>query len=192
MNNPIRIGILASGGGSNARAIMQHFSHSNIARVVALGCNKKEAGAFKHAKEFGIESWCFSKADLQSGMVLQQLSSLNIDLVVLAGFLLQIPAPLVKTYPDRIVNIHPALLPKYGGPGMYGMNVHKAVKNAQEAISGMTIHFVNENYDEGEILFQATVNLSPDDTAENIAMKVLALEHQYYPQIIESICKDII
>ena len=192
MDRPIRIAIFASGGGSNARSIMQHFQNSDIASVVLLGCNRKSAGAFNHASEFNIHSWHFTKDDLQSDSVLEKLKSFDIDLIVLAGFLLMVPEKLVKAYPDRILNIHPALLPRYGGEGMYGMNVHKAVKNAGDSFSGMTIHLVNERYDEGEILFQATTELTSDDTAESIAAKVLALEHRYYPQVIESYCKTIV
>ncbi|MBI1265962.1 MAG: phosphoribosylglycinamide formyltransferase [Cryomorphaceae bacterium] len=192
MDRPIRIAIFASGGGSNARSIMQHFQNSEVASVVLLGCNRKSAGAFSHASEFNIASWHFTKDDLQSDAVLEKLKSFEIDLLVLAGFLLMVPESLVKAFPDRILNIHPALLPRYGGEGMYGMNVHKAVKTAGDSFSGTTIHLVNEHYDEGEILFQATTELTPDDTAESIAAKVLVLEHRYYPQVIESFCKTIV
>lgn len=192
MKTSLRIAIFASGGGSNARSILQHFENSEVASVVLLGCNRKSAGAFNHAADFRVDAWHFTKDDLQNGSVLQKLKDYDVDLVVLAGFLLMIPAALVKAYPDRILNIHPALLPRYGGEGMFGMNVHNAVKSSGDAFSGMTIHLVNEHYDEGEILFQATTELVPADTAEDIASKVLKLEHLYYPQVIESFCKSIV
>lgn len=168
---------------------MAHFQNNPNAEVVLIGTNRSGAGVLKHADSFGIPTYVFTKSMLQSGEVLAYLQSLNLDLIALAGFLLHVPAEMVAAFPQRIVNIHPSLLPKYGGAGMYGMHVHEAVKAAGETLSGPTIHFVNEHYDEGAIVFQAIVELSDSDSADDIAHKVLVLEHAYYPIVLENLCK---
>ena len=186
-----KIAILASGGGSNARKIIEHFRNSDAASIVLLAANKGDCGALTIANESGINTVVITKENFRdSDTFRNKLIDLEIDLIVLAGFLWLIPSNIVASFNGKIVNIHPALLPKYGGKGMFGMNVHRAVKEAHETISGMTIHFVNENYDEGNIIFQASVELDLMDTAEDIAAKVLKLEHHHYPVIIEQVILD--
>lgn len=176
-----KIIILASGGGSNAEKIMEHFQSSSIS-VHAVLCNRKEAGVYKRAANYNIPCvWLDASNDVH---LLDYLQMHQPDLLVLAGYLKKIPPAVIDLLPKRIVNIHPALLPKFGGKGMYGMHVHQAVKAAGEKTTGMTIHLVNEHYDEGAILFQDKVTLSPSDTAEDIAKKVLQLEHEHYPRVI--------
>jgi phosphoribosylglycinamide formyltransferase 1 len=184
-----KIAILASGSGTNAEKIIQYFKSSEIAQVVTVGTNKEDAGVIDRAKKLGIPHFTFKKKELENGSVKALLMIKRIDLIVLAGFLLKIPDNLVQGFPQGIVNIHPALLPRYGGKGMYGINVHKAVKEAGEKESGITIHWVNEHYDEGEQIFQERVGLSPMDTPEQIAAKVQELEHKYYPKVIENLLK---
>ena len=150
--------------------------------------NKEEAFILERAKKHSIPQLYLNKSDFQdSERILSLLHDHKIDLIVLAGFLLLIPPYLVQHYPDKIINIHPALLPKFGGKGMYGMNVHRAVADAKEDKSGPTIHYVNEHYDEGNIIAQFKVALEKEDTAEEIAKKVLALEHKHYPEVIEKL-----
>ena len=183
------IGILASGSGSNAEKIIQHFQNSDVARVSVVITNNSNAGVIDRAQKYGIEVKVVGNADLESDL-LSVLQIHNVDVVALAGFLRMIPMNVIQAYPGYILNIHPALLPKFGGKGMYGMNVHKAVKEAGDTHSGMTIHLVTENYDEGRRLFQARTPIDSLDSAEEIASKVLALEHKYYPRIIEAICQQ--
>ncbi|MFA0962078.1 phosphoribosylglycinamide formyltransferase [Roseivirga sp. BDSF3-8] len=182
-----KIAVFASGSGSNARKIFEHFKDHPEISVTLLLSNKPNAPVMQHAKDMRIPALSFTREDLyENGRVLDLLREFKIDFIALAGFLWLVPHSLTSAYPDRIVNIHPALLPKYGGKGMYGMNVHRAVKEAAEAVSGMTIHLVNEKYDEGKVLFQATTDLEPADAPEDIAAKVLALEHRHYPQVIQT------
>lgn len=184
----MNIAIFASGSGSNARKIMEHFQSSGVARVVLVVCNRKNAGVIGIAAGFGVPLQMIDRNMFcESEHLLDILKSHGTDFIALAGFLWLIPDYLIKAYPERIVNIHPALLPKYGGHGMYGHHVHEAVKAAGEQESGMTVHYVNGQYDEGDIIFQASCRLNPDDTPEDIARKVLALEHEHYPQVIEQI-----
>ena len=188
-----KIAILASGGGSNARKIIEHFKNSDAASIVLLAANKRDCGALTIANESGINTVVIKKENFRdSDTFRNKLIDLEIDLIVLAGFLWLIPSNIVESFNGKIVNVHPSLLPKYGGKGMYGMNVHRAVKEAHETISGMTIHFVNENYDEGNIIFQASVELDLMDTAEDIAAKVLKLEHHHYPVIIEQVILNLV
>ncbi|AFL82992.1 phosphoribosylglycinamide formyltransferase, formyltetrahydrofolate-dependent [Belliella baltica DSM 15883] len=182
-----KIAILASGSGSNAEKIMEYFSKTEKAQVSLVASNKKEAFVLERAKKYNVPSFTFSKKELESGMLTAKLLSLEIDLVVLAGFLLKIPDEFIKNFPDKIVNIHPALLPKHGGKGMYGMYVHQAVKDAGDKETGITIHLVNENYDEGKVIFQAGVEVLEKDSPEDIANKVHELEHKYFPNVIESL-----
>lgn len=188
MGKIVNIAIFASGSGSNARKIMEHFQSSEVGRVVVVVCNKMNAGVIGIAHEFGVPVELIDrKYFYESEDLLNVLGRYGTDFIVLAGFLWLVPGYLVKAYPDKIVNIHPALLPKYGGHGMYGHHVHEAVKAAGEQESGPTIHYVNEHYDEGDIIFQTSCQLSPEDTPEDIARKVLELEHKYYPRIIEQV-----
>lgn len=185
---PIRIAIFASGSGSNAENIIRYFSnHPNFVFPVILSNNEK---AFVHerAKKLGVPSVTFSKEDFLKGeKILNFLQEQKIDAIVLAGFLLQVPLLVIDAYPQKIINIHPALLPKFGGKGMYGMRVHEAVKEAGETETGITIHYVNNEYDAGEIIFQAKCPVLPKDTPETIAKKVHELEYQYFPRVIEKI-----
>lgn len=175
--------LFASGNGSNAEEIIKFFKNSEIGKVVAIFSNKTEAKVLDRAKNHNIPSVVFNKTQLNEGFVLEQLHSFQPDLIVLAGFLLKFPESILKEYP-KVINIHPALLPKYGGKGMYGMNVHQAVLENKEKETGITIHYVNEHYDEGEFIFQKSVNIEDCKTAEEIAQKVHELEHQYFPEVI--------
>ena len=182
-----RIAVFASGGGSNALRIFEHFENHDSIEVALCLTNNKEAGVLQHAISFDVPYQSFSNDDFKSGeIILNCLEEEKIDYIVLAGFLRKIPTVLLERFEDKIINIHPALLPNYGGKGMYGMNVHRAVKENKEAFSGPTIHLVNENYDEGAILAQFQVALSENDSVETIQMKVLKLEHQYFAKVIES------
>lgn len=181
-----RIAILASGSGTNAEEIFKHFQHHPTIEVVLLLSNNPQAYALERAKKFNIPAKVFTRPEFrESEEVLLWLKKRRVTHLVLAGFMWLIPDYLIKSYPHRIINIHPALLPKFGGKGMYGMHVHEAVKAAGEKETGITIHEVNERYDEGRILFQAKTKLNPADTPEQIAQKVHMLEHAYYPQVIE-------
>ncbi|GAA3915035.1 phosphoribosylglycinamide formyltransferase [Chitinophaga oryziterrae] len=180
------IAIFASGTGSNAQKIIDHFRNSGIARVTLIVCNKPGAGVLQIADKEHIPSILIEKElFFHTDHYIQQLQQANIDMVVLAGFLWKIPANLVQAFPGHIVNIHPALLPKYGGKGMYGHFVHEAVIRAGEKESGITIHYVNEKYDDGAPILQERCTITPDDTPESLAAKVLVLEHQWYPVIVE-------
>lgn len=178
--------LFASGNGSNAEQIINYFKNSENAKVVAIFSNKSDAKVLDRAKNQNISSVVFSKAQLNEGFVLEKLQQFQPDLIVLAGFLLKFPESLLKVYP-KVINIHPALLPKYGGKGMYGMNVHQAVLDNKETETGITIHYVNEHYDEGEFIFQKAVTIEECKTAEAIAHKIHELEHQYFPEVIASI-----
>ena len=182
-----RLAILASGSGSNAEKIIVHFQNSEIAEIALVASNKADAFVLERARKFDVPTFSFSRKEMDAGVLLEKLQQENIDWVILAGFLLKIPIELTRAFPNRIVNIHPALLPKYGGKGMYGSFVHEAVKAAGEKETGITIHLVNENYDEGRIVFQASVPLTPDETPDTIAEKVHALEHRHYPEVIEGL-----
>lgn len=182
-----RLAILATGSGSNAEKIMEHFAHSSKGKVVLVAANKTMAGVLARTQKFSVPTFTFTRQELEEGLLLEKLREAQVDWVILAGFLLMVPDALIRAFPDRMVNIHPALLPKYGGQGMYGHHVHEAVKAAGDTESGMTIHLVNEHYDEGKIIFQAATSLLPEDSAESIAAKVLALEHRYFAKVIESL-----
>jgi len=185
------IAILASGTGSNALKIIEHFKKSKVADVKLVVTNKSTAGVLNHANQNQVESLVFEnnkwKDEPQS--IVKALKSRQIDFIVLAGFLRKIPDELIAAYPRAMVNIHPALLPKYGGKGMYGMNVHNAVKENEDDETGITIHWVSSDYDEGEIIFQKSVELSSTDDANIIQRKVQKLEHEHYAQVIESLLK---
>lgn len=166
---------------------MEFFQDSRKATIALVASNKSDAYVLERARAFQVPIFTFTRKEMESGILSQKLHNEGIDWVILAGFLLKIPADLIREFPERMLNIHPALLPKYGGKGMYGNHVHEAVKAAGENYSGITIHLVNENFDEGNVIFQAATPLSPEDSPEDIAQKVHALEHQYYPMVIESL-----
>ena len=182
------IAIFASGNGTNAETIIKHFDKSNDITVSRVFCNKENAFVLTRAKNLNIPTLIFDKKTFyESDNVLNQLNEDNTDLIVLAGFLWLIPDSILKNYRNRILNIHPALLPKYGGKGMYGSKVHEAVINAGEKESGITIHFVNEKYDEGEIVFQEKCQIEQNDTPDSLAAKIHKLEHLHYPAVIEEV-----
>jgi phosphoribosylglycinamide formyltransferase-1 len=190
------IAIFLSGSGSNARKILDHFKSRSLSKnpeapavaVSVLVSNKPELGGRQIAEDYGLPLISLNKSMLyDESLFLNLMAEYKVSFIVLAGFLLLIPAYLVEKYDHRIVNIHPALLPKFGGKGMYGKYVHEAVHAAREVESGITIHYCDAHYDEGSIIFQAKTALDPTDTAADIARKVLALEHAYYPKIIEKL-----
>ncbi|WP_165024861.1 phosphoribosylglycinamide formyltransferase [Dysgonomonas sp. ZJ279] len=186
-----KIAIFASGSGTNAENIAKYFEGNSNIEISLIVSNKKDAFVHERAKTLGIESVTFSKNEIENtNEVVNYLRDKHIDFIVLAGFLLKVPDNILKAYPNKIVNIHPALLPKHGGKGMYGDNVHKAVVKAGDTESGVTIHYINENYDEGDVIFQAKCQVSKDDTYEDVAKKVHILEYTHFPIIIESILKD--
>nr|WP_299339366.1 phosphoribosylglycinamide formyltransferase [Allomuricauda sp.] len=186
-----RIVILASGSGSNAENIADYFQAGDYAKVVAILTNKKTAKVLERADKLKIPGFYFNKsAFLDIKGTVELLWALQPDLIVLAGFLWKIPEFFIRSFPKKIINIHPALLPKYGGKGMYGDHVHKAVKENGESETGITIHFVNENYDEGAIIHQSKTALEPNDDIESIAQKVHLLEYEHYPKVIEHVLKE--
>lgn len=186
MKPPARIALFASGSGSNAEAIIEYFKTNEQIKAVLLLSNNPQALALEKAQRLGIETNCFSRDEFREAeKILKVLGKHKITHIVLAGFLLQIPAQLIKAFPSAIVNIHPSLLPKFGGKGMYGTKVHEAVKSSGENETGITIHEVNEQYDEGKILFQATCEVLLTDSPQEIARKVQVLEHENFPVVIE-------
>jgi len=184
-----KIALLASGSGSNAENIVQYFSGNKETEFPLIISNKKEAFVHERAKKLNVPSFTVDKSGFENGEALLLLKENQIDFIVLAGFLLKVPENILKAYPNKIVNIHPALLPKYGGKGMYGSHVHEAVVAHKEMESGITIHYVNENYDEGQIIFQAKCPVLPTDSADDVAEKVHALEYKHFPEIIEQILR---
>lgn len=197
-NSPVNIAIFASGTGSNAKNLIDYFSTSvwiperqhkkQVAIVKLIVCNKPQAGVLKIAKEEGISTLLIEKEKFFRGTgYVDELKAAGIDMLVLAGFLWKIPQQLIDAYRNKIINIHPALLPNYGGKGMYGSRVHEAVINAGEKESGITIHYVDEHYDNGDIIFQARVNISDNETPETLAQKIHHLEYNHYPKVIEQL-----
>lgn len=185
-----RLAIFASGTGSNAKRLIDYFSENKAISVALLVSNRNEAGALEIARKSGIPAINFTKEEFyNSSTVLEKLTSEKIDFIVLAGFLIKVPDNILKAYENKIINIHPALLPDFGGKGMYGLNVHKAVIESGKSESGITIHLVNEHYDEGRILFQAKCPVLENDTAEMLAARVQELEHNYFPEAIERFIK---
>jgi phosphoribosylglycinamide formyltransferase-1 len=183
-----KIAILASGSGTNAENIIKYFSNSNSAKVKLVLSNRREAYVLKRAEALNVKTWIFDCNDFYtSGNVLDILTRENIDFIVLAGFLWLVPENILERYKNRIVNIHPALLPRYGGKGMYGDKVHKAVLENRDSESGITIHYVNKYYDEGDIIFQTKCKVNKDDTVESLASRVHELEYEHYPRVIEKL-----
>ena len=188
MNNTA---VFASGAGTNAQRIIEHFSGSEISKVSILLTNNKNAGAIAKAQELGVPVTIFDRNDFYSSdKVLDILIDNNVGFIILAGFLWLIPENILKKFENRIINIHPALLPAYGGKGMYGRNVHEAVIAAGEKESGITIHYVNNEYDKGSIVFRASCVVDENETPDTLAEKIHALEYRYYPSIAEKLIKE--
>lgn len=184
----IKISILASGSGSNAENIVRFLENNNQICVNSIFCNVPDAYVLERAKKLNIPAFVFNRTEMRDPQfLLKQLKELETDYIILAGFLWLMPSHIIEAFPNRIINIHPALLPNYGGKGMYGMNVHHAVIAAKEKESGITIHFVNEQYDSGATIFQATCPIVSTDTPETLAEKVHALEYKHFPAVIEKV-----
>ena len=182
-----RIAILASGSGSNAENIANYFKSNSELEISIILSNKKDAFVLERANKLNIPSGSFNRNDFyETNTVVNLLKSKQIDLVVLAGFLWLVPDSLIQAFPNKIVNIHPALLPNYGGKGMYGMHVHNAVINNREKESGITIHLVNEKYDDGETILQAKCQINKNDSAKDLANKIHELEYEHFPRAVES------
>ncbi|MCX2474114.1 phosphoribosylglycinamide formyltransferase [Pedobacter sp. MC2016-05] len=187
-----RIAIFASGSGSNAQKLMEHFKRSNDIEISLVLTNNADAYVLQRADNFEIPSHIFDKQEFyKTEEVIDLLKNLDIDFIVLAGFLWLIPQNLIAAYPGRIINIHPAILPKFGGKGMYGDHVHNAVMAAGETEGGITIHYIDENYDEGEYIYQARYKIDKGDNLEMIKFKGQQLEHLHYPKVVESLVKKI-
>jgi phosphoribosylglycinamide formyltransferase-1 len=185
-----RIAIFASGSGSNAQKIMEYFKRSNDVEVALVLTNNPDSFVLQRADNFEVPTHIFDKKEFyETEKIIALLKNLNIDLIVLAGFLWLVPQNLLKSFPNKIINIHPALLPKYGGKGMYGERVHKAVLAAKESESGITIHFINSEFDEGEIIHQSKFRIDKSDDLEMIKFKIQQLEHQQFPKVIEGLLK---
>lgn len=183
--------IFASGSGSNAENIAQYFTNNSNVKIQAVFTNNPQAGVLARIEKFNIPCTVFNRAEYKNEtFFLNQINQFQPDLIVLAGFLWLIPAYLVNAFPNKIINIHPALLPKFGGKGMYGMNVHEAVKAANETETGITIHYVNQHFDEGEPIFQVKVALTQTDTPDTIAHKIHDLEMAHFPKVIEKLLQS--
>lgn len=184
------VAIFASGSGSNAEKIIQYFMKDTDIQVALVLTNNPIAGVIDKANKQGIFVKVFNRKEFyETSNIIDTLKKFKIDLIVLAGFLWLLPKNIIENFPDKIINIHPALLPKYGGKGMYGMNVHKAIIEAKEKESGITIHYINDKYDEGKIILQEKCIISEKDTAEDLAKKVQLLEHEFFPKVIAEILK---
>ena len=182
-----KIVLFASGNGSNVENIIQYFKSNATIFISEIFSNNPDAKVLEKAKNHNIPTVVFNKTELTEGFIENKMEEIQPDLIVLAGFLLKFPEKLVKKYPNKIINVHPALLPKYGGKGMYGMNVHRAILENKEQETGISIHYVNEHYDEGGIIFQKEINIEDCASPEEIAEKVQELEHIYFPQVIEKL-----
>ena len=186
-----KIAILVSGTGTNAINIIEYFEKNSVADVVLVISNKTDALAVEKAQNKGVKTVVFNNESFKkNGVVLDYLMSQSIDFIVLAGFLIKISNDIIRAYPNKIVNLHPSLLPKYGGKGMYGKRVHRAVIEAQESESGISIHFVNKEYDEGAIIFQAKVSVEKGDSVEVLTKKIQKLEHRFFPKVIEQVINN--
>lgn len=179
--------IFASGSGSNAENIIRYFQPNEDVKVATVFSNRPTAGVIQKADALGVETVIFSKEELADGSVREEVNKIKPDLIILAGFLLKFPEDIVNDYPRKIINIHPALLPKFGGKGMYGMNVHRAVIEQKETQTGITIHYVDAHYDEGDIIFQQSILLNGNETCEEISEKVQQLEHEHFAPVIETL-----
>ena len=185
-----RLSIFVSGNGTNLQRIAEYFSNNPEVEIANVVCNNPKAYSIERAKNLGIPLRMVTREEFKSAAFIEEMQSLDLDLIVLAGFLWKIPEALVKAFPKKIVNIHPALLPKYGGKGFYGEHVHEAVVAAKEAQSGITVHYVNELYDSGEIILQARVSLDADETPDTLAAKIHQLEQAYFPVAIDYILRS--
>jgi phosphoribosylglycinamide formyltransferase-1 len=185
-----KIIVFASGSGTNAENIIKYFAKSARGTVKAVFTNNQCAQVIERAKNHQVPVIIFSKEELFGSIVLQKINTIQPDLIVLAGFLLKFPENIITAYPNRIINIHPALLPKYGGKGMYGIHIHRAIVGNKEVETGITVHFVDENYDQGNIIFQKKVALSGDESPEQVAVKIHELEQEYFPKIIERLLEN--
>ncbi len=185
----IRLIIFASGSGTNAENIIQYFEDSSKIEIRAVLSNRQDAKVLERAAKYKIDSKVFSRHEFYESASIIDFLKKESDLIILAGFLWKIPVEIINAFPNKIINIHPALLPNYGGRGMYGMNVHRAVVANNETETGITIHYVNENYDEGAIIFQAKVALTIGETPESVADKIHLLEQDHFPRIIEEVIK---
>lgn len=184
-----RLAIFGSGTGSNARAILEHFQNHKEVEIVLVASNKEEAGILNHALDFGVETLLLTKSDLHSGASLRYLKAKGVNFIILAGYLWLIPEEMIEAFPNRIINIHPALLPNFGGKGMYGKHVHRAVSESGADKTGITIHFVNKEYDKGEVIAQYSVEIEPGESPETIEEKVRKLELKHYPNCIGNTVK---
>lgn len=182
-----KIVLFASGNGTNAEQIIRCFNKRSFAMVTNVLTNNSDAKVIEKAKKLEVNTLIFNKSELNDGLILDELNKIKPDLIVLAGFLLKFPEHIIKAYPNKIINIHPALLPNYGGKGMYGMNVHKAIFDKKEEETGITIHYVTPNYDEGAIIFQKSVTISDCKSPEEIAQKVHQLEHKHFSKVISDL-----
>ena len=183
-----RIAIFASGSGTNAQNIIQYFQSNGKAEIVYVLSNKRKAKVLERAINHNVKALCFDRESFyESDEVLNILLDAELDLIVLAGFLWKFPENIINAFPNKVINVHPALLPKYGGKGMYGMNVHNAVVENNETESGITIHYVNENYDEGAIIFQASTAVEAHHTPEDVASNIHKLEYEHFPKVIEGL-----
>ena len=186
-----QIAIFSSGSGTNAENIIKYFSESEEARVGAVFCNNPKAGVIDKAHKLGVRCIVFDPHQLADGYVLAKLKDCRADLIVLAGFLKKIPTEILDEYEDRVINIHPSLLPDYGGEGMYGMHIHRAIVENEEEETGITIHYVSDDYDEGEIIFQEAIEVDFEDSPEDVQYKVQQMEHKHYPEVIEYLLRDL-
>lgn len=185
-----RLAIFASGSGSNAVKIIDYFADSPEGKVVVVFCNNPKAGIIEKAAARNIPVQVFDKESFKSESFPDRVKAYEVDWIILAGFLWLMPVNMIEKYSNRIVNIHPALLPDYGGKGMYGMNVHEAVWRDKRTETGITIHYVNDHYDSGDIIFQASCPVQPDDTPQDIQTRVLELEHKYFATIVEALLRS--
>lgn len=184
--SPKKIVVFASGSGTNAENIILNFQNSDVARVVAVFSNKLSAKVLVRAHNLKIKSLCFDRESFyKTNEVLNILKDINPDLIVLAGFLWLFPSKILKAFPGKVINLHPALLPNFGGTGMYGDHIHQAVIDQKQKETGITIHYVNENYDEGQTIFQTSIPVAPDDTPASLAEKIHKLEYRHFPQVIK-------
>lgn len=192
MKNTVNLALFASGSGTNVENIIQYFNDYPTINVSCILCNNKNAGVIERANRLGVDILVFNRENFyDSDMVIDYLRHKNVDLIVLAGFLWLIPEKIIESYNNKIINIHPALLPKYGGKGMYGNAVHKAVFENKEEYTGITIHYVNKDYDKGDIIFQESIEIDANDSPDSIADKVHELEYMYYPTIIKKIAVNL-
>lgn len=185
-----RIVVFASGSGTNAENIIKFFNHTKTARVTNVLSNNRRAKVFERCKRLNINCLHFTKEEFFSSEKVLDILKSEADYIILAGFLWKVPSNIVESFPNKIINIHPALLPKYGGKGMYGMNVHRAVKENNETETGITIHYVNENYDEGAIIFQTKCEVLVTDTAASVAAKIHTLEMKHFPEVVQKLLLD--